>query len=229
MDRTSPLCRELAVWWLTPILTFGMVPLGVAHAEESEASPVETPSTETERTFFPELAAEATYTTVPIRGGTTPFGLGFGGRLGLVFHRIYVGANAIGYLGGMDIDISDHAILYGLELGYDVAFDAGPGRFIVRPQVGIGGVRIYHTDPSLARSIGPDVVSSASGRRSSSNSGTTTLDNVYVQPGMTFIYAPGMPFAAVNANALVLPGINYSGVMTTWLSYGLQGQVGLRF
>src|SRR5262249_42056568 len=148
---------------------------------------------------------------VPIRGGTTPFGFGFGGRAGLLYRHVYIGLNAIAYLGGTDIDISDRAILYGLELGYDVAIDAGSGRFVVRPQVGIGGVRIYHTDPSLTRSTGTDVVSSASDRASSPGSDTSTLDNVYVQPGVTLLYARGMPFAAVNANALVMPGISYSG------------------
>jgi hypothetical protein len=179
-----------------------------------------------------ELSAQAAYTTPPIRGGTTPFGAGFGAKLGLAFEHLYLGLNGMAYLGGSDIDITDRSLLGGAELGYSFFLNTGRtgGVLTVRPLVGAGGVRILHTDPSLARSTGKtDVVTSASGRSGRGASDTTTLDNVYVQPAIMVMYSSGMPFVAANANVLVIPGVSYSGSTTTWLAYGLQGQVGLRF
>src|SRR5262249_34099144 len=161
----------------------------------------------------------------PIRGGTTPFGAGAGAKLGLAFQHVYVGLNGMAYLGGTDIDISDHALLGGAELGYGFFVDLGGGRFTVPPLIRLGGVRVVHTDPSLAGSSGADVVTSASAR-SGNRSGTTNVDNVYVQPAITLMYGAGKPFVAANANLLVVPGISYSSSTTTWLAYGVQGQLG---
>jgi hypothetical protein len=178
-----------------------------------------------------ELAAAVGYTTAPIRGGTTPFGTGFGGRLGLVFTHVYVGLHGMGYLGGTDVDISDRAFLGGLEVGYGGSVQLGSGRLTFRPTVGVGTMRILHTDPSLAQSRGVDVVTTASGRSSGGGgaSDTTAVDSFYVQPTFNILYGSGVSFVAVNANVLVAPGISYDDTTTTWLAYGIQGQLGLRF
>lgn len=187
-----------------------------------------------------ELGGAFAYTTPPIRGGTSPFGMGFGGRAGLAFSSgIYVGLSVIDYLGSKDVDVTDTALLYGLDLGYGfrLAETTDGGKLTLRPQVGAGGLTVFRTDPSLNASTTPtsgsgrkrvDVVSSASGSGGSSN--VTTVDAFYVQPAVTLMYATGAFFAALNPNVLIVPGITYSGAApATWLSYGLQAQGGLRF
>jgi len=72
------------------------------------------------------------------------------------------------------------------------------------------------------------VVTSASGSRSASD--TLTVNNVFVQPGLTLGLVSGGPFVAMDASVLVLPGIAYGGAdATTWVSYGAQLELGVRF
>ena len=188
-----------------------------------------------------ELGGAVAYTTPPIRGGTSPFGMGLGGRAGLAFSSgVYVGLTVIDYLGSKDVDVTDTALLYGLDLGYGfrLADTADGGRFTLRPQVGVGGLTVFRTDPSLNAATTPtsgsgrqrvDVVSSASGG-GGGRSNVTTVDAFYVQPAVTLMYASGAFFVAVNPNVLIVPGITYSGAApATWLSYGVLGQGGLRF
>jgi hypothetical protein len=231
-----------------------------ARAQDVAAPPDETRIDETfERpaaaraladTHVYELEAHTAYTMAPIRGGTNPFGLGFGGRLGFVFSHVYLGVHAVDYLGGTDVDTSETALLFGGEAGYDLATRFGDGWLTLRPQVGVGAVVITRIDPSLltaARSttatravtIGkPDVVTQATGSSGSSgpsgSSGSTVSDaihasDVYVQPGATVTYATGAVFAGANANVLIVPGLNYGGYQTTWFAFGLEGRVGLRW
>jgi hypothetical protein len=177
-----------------------------------------------------ELGAKGAYTTPPIRGGTTPFGVGFGGRIGLEISDVYVGVSVVNYFGGKDIDIADHALLYGGEVGYGFKFPVDEAKktvILVRPQIGLGGMTLFHVDPSLLKSS-PDVVTSASGR--SSRSDTTTVDSLYVEPAVTVLYASSSYYGGISGTVLVLPGIQYSGAEpSTWVSYGLQMQAGLRF
>jgi hypothetical protein len=71
-----------------------------------------------------------------------------------------------------------------------------------------------------------DVVSSASG----GGGNVTTVDAFYVEPAVTLMFASGAFFVAANGNLVLVPGIAYSGASgATWLTYGMQGQTGLRF
>ena len=126
-----------------------------------------------------ELGGHADYTMAPIRGGTNPFGVGFGARIGFLLSHVYVGGNVVSYLGGTDVDTSETALLLGAELGYDVGMPIGNGWISLRPQVGVGGVQITRTDPSLlttssalttrtAKLGTPDVVTHATPSRPSS-------------------------------------------------------------
>lgn len=172
-----------------------------------------------------ELAGRAAYVTGPIHGGTDPFGAGFGARVGLTWGGgWYLGGTFTYFLGGSDVDVSYRAILYGLEFGYGFRIRTFGGSSVtLRPKIGVGDAAVYYTDPSLAA----DVVTSASG---SAASDTLTVNNLYLQPGLTAILDAGGHFLAVDASALVLPGIAYGGAdATTWLSYGLQGELGFRF
>lgn len=186
-----------------------------------------------------ELGGAFAFTTPPIRGGTSPFGMGFGGRAGLAFASgVYVGLAVIDYLGSKDIDVTDTALLYGLELGFGFKLaDAPDAKLTLRPQVGVGGVTVFRTDPSASAATTPsatgrrqvDVVSSASGG-GGGRSNVTTVDAFYVQPAITLMYATGAFFMAASPNVLVVPGISYSGAApSTWLAYGAQAQAGLRF
>ena len=172
-----------------------------------------------------ELAGEVAYMTAPIRGGATPFGAGFGGRIGLDFSGFYVGVSVLDFLGGKDVDVSYRSLLYGLELGYGFRMPAFGGTvWVLRPRVGVGDAAVYYTDPSLKA----DVVTSASGS-SSAASDTLTGNNVFVQPGGTLELASRSYFVAVDGSMLVLPGIAYGGAdSTTWISYGLELQLGFR-
>jgi hypothetical protein len=201
--------------------------LGVARAEEDVSSGADEP----ERAPGPasavdvEIAGEAMYLTPPIRGASTPFGAGFGARVGVSLSGFYLGARVIDFLGGKDVDVSYRALLYGVELGYDLRWPAfGGALWLLRPRVGLGGAAVYYTDPSLLA----DVVTSASG--SSSASDTLTVNTPYVQPGATLELAAGAHFIAIGASTLVLPRIAYGGAdATTWVSYSAELEVGFRF
>ena len=121
--------------------------------------------------------------------------------------------------------MSYRALLYGLEVGYGIRIPAfASGSWVLRPSPGAGNAAVYYTDPSLAA----DVVTSASGTSSASD--TLTVNNVYLEPGVTLELASGGHFAAIDGSMLVLPGIAYSGAdRTTWISYGGQLQLGFCF
>ena len=191
-------------------------------AEEPQA-----PSPSSTRIHF-EVGADAAYVTPPIRGGTNPFGLGFGGHAGITIDDFYVGGRVVDFLGGSDVDVSYRALLAGVELGYDLRIRVSNQTFFVlRPQLGTGDAVIYYTDPSLAK---VDVVTSASGSSSSTTSDTISVNNVYVEPGATAMLASGVGYLSINGNVLILPGIVYGGAdATTWISYGTRVSAGLRF
>ncbi|MDB4933870.1 MAG: hypothetical protein JWP87_842 [Labilithrix sp.] len=206
-----------------------------------------------------EIAGKASYAAPPVRGGTSPFGAGFGGRLGFTVADVYIGASVVDYLGETDVDAWSHGVLYGGEVGYGFRFKAFGGAFLVlRPQVGVGGLTVFHTTPnttsgsstsgSVRTRANVDVITTATGGTSSNSGGsssgssgsssgsaaaattTTTVSNLYVQPGVTLLLKSEVTFVGVNASMLVIPGVTYGGNdPTTWTSYGLEGQLGLRF
>jgi hypothetical protein len=65
-----------------------------------------------------------------------------------------------------------------------------------------------------------------------SSGNTTTASNLYVEPGLSVIFASSTstPYVGVDGCVLVVPGVNYGGTEPrTWISYGLGGELGLRF
>jgi hypothetical protein len=221
-----------------PPATTGPSTTSEAIAPEARASEGLPPPSTSTLDF--ELGGAFAFTTPPIRGGTSPFGMGFGGRAGLAFSSgVYVGLAVIDYLGSKDVDVTDTALLYGLELGFGFELaDAPEAKLTLRPQVGVGGVTVFRTDPSASAATTPtsgsgrrqvDVVSGASGG-GGGRSNVTTVDAFYVQPAITLMYATGAFFMAASPNVLIVPGITYSGAApSTWLAYGAQAQAGLRF
>jgi hypothetical protein len=183
-----------------------------------------------------ELAALVAYASPPIHGGTTPFGAGFGGRLGRGTSGLYAGLRGAYFLGGTDIDVTDRAILGGAELGWSFRV----GHLVLRPLVGAGGVRVTHVDPSqggiangaptgggrrFGGGDGPDVVSGAS----ASNGGTSVF-SFWVSPALTALLVLDDFFVGADAGLLVLPSIQYAGaVPATWVSSSVGAELGLRF
>ena len=195
--------------------------VGTASASPTPAPDQSSAPRGTGSTF--ELSGKLAYASPPIRGGTNPFGAGFGARAGLVFSGFYVGATITSFLGGKDVDVSYRSLLYGIETGFGFRLPlVGATALTLRPQFGLGDAAIYYTDPSLV-----DVVTSASGVASSD---TITVHNVYLQPAMTVLLSSGWLLVALNANVLVLPNIAYGGAdPTTWISCGLDMDLGVQF
>ncbi len=176
------------------------------------------------RGYEVELGAQTGYLTAPSTDGLNTFGLGFGGRLGVAFSGVYLGASVMSYLGNAQGTLSESSLLAGLELGYGFRIrNVGSGKITIRPQLGVGYAGLSRTDKSV------DVVSTAS---SSSGGGgkTTTVGNVYVEPRLVLTYTNGGYFLGVSAGAIVVPGLTYdANGSVTWTSYGARGEVGLRF
>lgn len=195
---------------------------GPAEAPSQAPAPIGTGST----VDF-EIAAVAQYMSAPIRGGTNPFGAGFGGRLGFLFKSVYFGAAVVDYLGGNDVDVSYRALLYGAELGYDLRLASfGATSLRLRPVVGLGVASVYYTDPALAA----DVVTSASGGSSGGGSDTLTVNALYLQPTVLAMLAGAHNFLALGASMLDIPNITYGGAAAAeWRSYAAHLQLGLVF
>jgi hypothetical protein len=181
-----------------------------------------------------EVVVAADYLAPPIRGGTNPFGVGFGGRAGLVSSHFYAGFAIVDYLGGSDVTLSDSSLLAGGEVGWDFVIHSAPHfRLVLRPVLGLGDAAVSHTDPSVVTNAKPDVVTTASGRTVSSRNGpspTTTINNVYIRPELALVLVHDWQMLALVGSGLVVPGISYGGAdASTWLSYGVQLQAGVRF
>lgn len=179
-----------------------------------------------------ELAGSTSFLSAPIRGGTTPFGAGLGAHVGVSIPNFYIGARLHYFLGGTDIDVTNHALVYGAELGYGIRLGAVSNvKFTLRPTLGVGGLRVFHTDPSTTANLKPDVVTSASGQSSSSRrSDTTTVDNVYIEPSVQLLIQSGRLFVSLGPSMMVIPGIAYGGDSSmTWITYGATGSFGARF
>ena len=203
----------------------------------------ETPSSAAAIENFWEIAANAGYLTPPIRGGTTPFGAGLGGRIGGSVGNLYIGGKVAGYLGGSDIDVTDRSVLFGAEVGYSFHIHwVGPFSLVVRPQIGVGGLVVFHTDPSSISSTAgtasttPDVVTTASGKTTSGGGGsgpsdTTTVSAFYLEPSLPLLFsAGGSVFFGVRPSMLIVPRVAYSGAdPATWLCYGIHVELGTRF
>jgi hypothetical protein len=170
---------------------------------------------------------------VPIRGGVNPFGLGFGGRLGFNISGFYFGASGMDFMGGSDVGATDQAWLFGGELGYNLRL----GNYVtLRPLLGVGDALLSHTEPPPPRGSHVDVITTASGTivggGGSLSGPTTSVNNVYLQPGLTLLLATTNYFCGIGFSSLIVPGILYGpppAQQTVWISYSGEGQAGFRF
>jgi hypothetical protein len=145
-----------------------------------------------------EIGAKAGVGTNP-DSGTNPLGFGLGGRGGVVlFDHLYGGVNLMYYLGGSDQGESVHTLMYGLEAGWGFTL---VDILTIRPQVGLGNATFSSSGPF-----------------------TASINNLYVEPGVTGILSLGTLFVGADANVILFPGLSNSNVAFT-----LHGQVGLKF
>ncbi len=247
------LARPLVVVSLAVAVVLATTPsradFGESHddAVGSDEEPSTQHATPTTRTRNWELGATASYVTPPIRGGTTPFGVGLGARVGFNVSHLHFGVDVVYFLGGTDVTLSDRALLFGGVVGYDVVLWELPAihsTLVLRPLAGVGDAAISHSDPATTTtqttpSTQPDVVTTASGRTVSvgggssggtTSSDTTTIHNVYVRPALSLMLVTDWHYVALEGSMLVVPGIGYGGAdPTTWISYGARIDLGVRF
>ncbi len=136
-----------------------------------------------------ELAAEAGAATSPSDqafSGTTPFGFGFGARIGVSWEEVYLGATASYYLGahqdaaGPYSGTSVHTVTEGLEAGYTFTLPV----LALRPQVGFGTAGITTDYPGDF---------------------SNTQNNLYVLPALAVLVPIGTFFVGGTAGVMVLP------------------------
>lgn len=188
-----------------------------------------------------ELAATGGYMSPPIRGGTSPFGAGFGGRLAYAPSAW----TFAGFLGATDTGSANRAWKYGGEVGRGFGFALGGSWLVLRPHVGAGGVTVIHTDTTTSSSgstttttgrsrtrpasvtvdMNTDVItaassSSATGTSSATSSvsslfagdaNSTNVTSYYLEPGVALLLTSGTFFVGADASVLVLPSIAYGG------------------
>ena len=141
-----------------------------------------------------------------------PYALGFGGRAGASFYGFYGGISALYYLGGSGGESGFHTVLVGLEAGYTFKLP----HLRLRPQVGVGGGTFMQEASDGA--LNPPI--------------TTTVGNVYVEPGLVVLFPVGPIFLGADANALLLPRFTLAtpgATARTYASFSAHGQIGVFF
>jgi hypothetical protein len=121
----------------------------------------------------------------PFSGQPNPLGFGIGGRAGVAFTGWYGGLSLMYYVGENStvaaVTTSEHSFLYGIEAGYGLKL----GLVTVRGLVGIGNFTVDYT-----------------------GIGNVSLNNLYLEPGVTALVSLGLFYFGADLNVLVLPGIS---------------------
>ncbi len=149
-----------------------------------------------------EVAAKAGGATSPWSGSPNPLGVGVGARAGATFRGLYGGLSLMYYLGGSTSEadgtiLNNHTFMFGIEGGY--GWEAPP--FTVRPQVGIGSFSIA----------------------AECSTGCGSSSNLYIEPGLTALFALGRFFLGADANLLFVPNLDQAQVAFT-----AHGQLGVK-
>ena len=162
-----------------------------------------------------EVAAKVGYANNPGSGDPNPLGVGLGGRAGVAFMGAYGGVNILYYFGGTSnvniASVSASSLLYGIEAGYGVTL---VDILTVRAQLGVGNITI-----------------SSSGSLGSVSAPSSSLNNLYLEPGLTGLLGFGTYFVGADANLLILPSIaqQNGGGSSTETCFTLHGQIGVKF
>jgi hypothetical protein len=171
-----------------------------------------------------EAGARVGYGTNPNLGGgngPNPLGLGVGARAGVALLGIY-GGLGIDYFfggsqdvsaGGATAQVSEHALKYGAELGYNIGL---LDLVAIRPQLGVGNFTLYGSGAVS----GAGVSASGSGSRS----------NLYLEPGVVGLVYLGTMFVGADANVLVLPAFDTgNNQSSTYTAFTVDAQLGVKF
>jgi hypothetical protein len=162
-----------------------------------------------------EVALQAGGGTSPSNnnGPINPLGFGIGGRAGVAFFGFYGGVNVIDYLGGSQnlvppgvpgassTKVSEHALMYGLDLGPNFKVSI----LTIRPLLGLGNFQV------------------------STSPGSSNPSYFYLQPGLTALVSLGLLFVGADANVLILPSVSTPTGNQVETAFTVHGQVGLRF
>ncbi|MGA2450800.1 MAG: hypothetical protein ABTD50_19210 [Polyangiaceae bacterium] len=171
-----------------------------------------------------EVAAKAGLGTDPLgNGNPNPLGFGIGGRAGLSFFRFYGGVALMYYFGASQnesfgdvpsLSVSEHALMYGVEAGYNWYFL--DKTLTIRPQLGVGNLTISSSVGALPQGVNPL---------------PNSVSNLYLEPGVTALIALGQWFVGADGNLLVLPSIQEPGATSssTDVAFTVHAQVGLKF
>jgi hypothetical protein len=107
--------------------------------DTDDSSTTPAPSTPLTLEFAARIGAGATTSSAPFGHAPNPFGFGIGGRAGVSFRSVYVGASAIDYFGSTDgYYFEGGTAASSVLLGVDVGYGFTVGAWTVRPQVGLG-------------------------------------------------------------------------------------------
>jgi hypothetical protein len=147
---------------------------------------------------------------------SNPLGFGLGARGGVDIMGFYGGVSFMYYLGssqdieadGISASVSQHTLMYGLELGYGVTL---LDILTIRPQIGIGNATF-------------SVSGSGSGGGVDVSGGSSSTSNLYLEPGVTGLIGLGLWYVGADANVLFFPGLDNSKA-----SVSIHGQVGVKF
>jgi hypothetical protein len=158
-----------------------------------------------------EVGARVGGGTSPFGGQPSPLGFGIGGRAGASFLGYYGGLSLMYYLGGSSntnmISSSEHALLYGVELGYGTKL---LDLITLRGTLGVGNFAVSYTGV-----------------------GNTTLNNLYLEPCFTALVSLGIFFVGADISLIVLPGIGdpaNQNASSSWdTAFTAHGQIGLTF
>lgn len=171
-----------------------------------------------------EAGARVGYGTNPNIGsssGPNPLGLGVGARAGVALLGIYGGLDVDYYFGGSKdmtagaatATVSEHALKYGAELGYNIKL---LDLIAIRPQVGVGNFTLYGSGGISGAGV--------------SASGGSNESNLYLEPGVVGLVYLGTLFVGADANALILPGFNTGNNQSaTYTAFTVHGQIGVKF
>jgi hypothetical protein len=154
-----------------------------------------------------EIGGKAGLGTNPTSTSLNPLGFGIGGRGGLSFFGLYAGVDVMYYLGGSENvpggSISEHTLMYGVDLGYNFKIAI----LTLRPLLGVGNFVVSH----------------------SGEDGSGSASNVYLEPGLTALVSLGILYVGADANLLVIPAVSVDHGNTTETAFTLHGQLGVVF
>ena len=139
-------------------------------------------------------------------GNPNPLGFGIGGRAGVDVLGFYGGLGLMYYTGGSSNGFSDHSLMEGVDVGYNIKLAI----LTIRPMIELGNITVTGSE------------------------GGSSLSNGYffLEPGVTGLVSLGMVSVGADVNALIITGVPATPPATGKqidTSLTIHGQLGLKF